>query len=238
MKSLLVLIAMLTPFFLISCGGTTGTSNSLTGRTIVATDYGSTLESAYYKMWSDSTWEEFGRIVTVDSTTYATIVDDAGYEYYYSSQGYAGFCPSGGSLILFDEPIPSLPDTLVFGKTYTQQTTFTSQGTAYTMKIVQTLQDTGTVTVGFGTFYDCLSFKSQTTLSGGGSSNVTSSQYWLAKGPSELKRESSSGAVSLMLYGYVNGQSWGEGLPKRSPGRAAGFRPEMPIHLLHLLMTK
>lgn len=238
MRVLTVISLLFSSSLFFGCGEATNTSGSNSGKTIAINDYGSYIEPAYYKVWSDSSWEEFGRITTVDSVVYATIVDNAGFEYYYSPEGYAGFRVAGGSLVLFDEAMPSFPDTLVFGKTYTQRVTFTESGTAYTLKVEQTLQDTGAVTVPFGEFTGCLWIKSTSTFSGGGRSDVSSSEYWLAKGPSELKRRSSSGAVSLMAYGYVNGQSWGEGLPKRATKPTLDFKIRLLPHFTNPLLRK
>lgn len=238
MRYVLTFLVSIFPLLLTSCGGSTGPSGSNTGKTIAMDGYGSYIDPGYYKVWSDSSWEEFGRIVSIDSTTYATILDNTGYEYYYSQEGYAGFSSGGGSPVFFDTPVPSLPDTLTFGKTYTQQATFSANGIKYTMKMQQTLEDTGTVTVSFGTFNGCLWFKSKTTISGGGEDETSTSEYWMAKGPSELKRKSSSGAIALMTYGYVNGQSWGSGMPKRSPGNATDFRVKLQEQFIHPLSMK
>ena len=238
MRVLAVISLLFSSSLFVGCGETTSPSGSNTGKTITMDGYGSYIEPAYYKVWSDSSWEEFGRITTIDSVVYATIVDNTGFEYYYSSGGYAGFQVSGGSVILFDSAMQSLPDTLVFGKTYSQRTTFRESGTVYVMKVEQTLQDTGAVTVPFGKFTGCLWIKSTSTFSGGGQSNVSSSEYWLAKGPSELKRRSSSGAVTLMDYGYVNGQSWGEGLPKRSTKPSLDFKIRLLPRFINPLLRR
>lgn len=238
MRFLTISLFLFSSLVFVSCGDTAGTSGSLAGKTILLASYGSSIEYTYFKVWSDSTWEQFGRITNINGTTYATIVDDGGYEYFYSADGYAGFGLSGGDPILFDEPIPSLPDTVVFGKTYTQQGTFTVDGTVYTLKIEQTLQDTGTVTVGFGTFYGCVLFKSKSTMAGGGQSNISSTEFWMAQGPSELKKKPSAGTVTLMVYGHVNGQDWGTGLPKRPSASAPNLKIEIPQHLFHPMLRR
>jgi hypothetical protein len=226
MKILIGFAALTLALISVSCGDT-GPAESLTGKTIMLSEYGSYIDQGYYKVWSDSSREMFGQITTIGGTTYATVIDGDGYEHFYSSEGYAGFIPSGGSLILFDSPVPSLPDTLTFGKTYDQAATFTYAGIPDTLKIEQTLVDTGSVIVPFGTFSPCVHFKQKSTFSGGGQSSVNTSEFWLAKGPSDIKRLT-SGTVTLMVRGYVNGQSWGEGIPKRS----ASSRPELKIRLL------
>ncbi len=230
MKFVTSLLILISASLLYSCGGSTDASDSLNGKTIALQDYGSSIEQAYYKVWSDSSREEFGRITTVGGATYVTIVDDAGYEYFYSQDGFAGFIPPGGSLILFDSPMPSLPDTLTFGKTYTTTVTFTYAGTHDTLKTGQTLVDSSTVVAPCGTFNACIHFRTESTLSGGEEPQVITSESWLAKGPSDVKRKSSSGTVALMVRGYVNGQSWGEGLPKRIAAAAGTFRLPLAGH--------
>lgn len=132
------------------------------------TGCGSTLDSTYYKVWSDSSWQAFDMDTTIGGTTYAVMVDNTGYLYFYGPNGYAGFRPYGGNLIMFDSTLASLPDTVVEGKTYNLKTTFTSQGTGYVLTDQEVLEDTGSVTVPFGTFSDCIHLKSTTTVSGGG----------------------------------------------------------------------
>lgn len=184
---------------------------------ILLTGYGSSIDSSFYKMWSDSSWERFNRIVTVNGITYVTVITNDGNEYYYSVLGYAGFKPQGQSLIIFDRPLPSLPDTIIFNQTYVRETSFFYQGYNYSLKAEQSLQDTVSVTVPFGTFNPCLWFKSKNTLSAGGQSEVQNTQFWLAKGPSDIKQTLNSGLTIVMVRGRVNGQGWGMPFPKQLP---------------------
>lgn len=172
--------------------------------------YGSLLDSTYYKVWSDSSWEEFDMDTTINGTSYAVLLDNTGYEYFYGPNGYDGFEPYGGPLVIFDSTLASLPDTMVEGKTYTLRTTFSTQGLDYTLTDQEVLKDTGSVTVPFGTFVDCLHLQSTSTVSAGGQSQTQTTQYWYAKGPSDIKRTyENSGQTILMAYGDVNDQGWG-----------------------------
>ncbi|HUL43930.1 MAG TPA: hypothetical protein VLY03_06195 [Bacteroidota bacterium] len=187
-------------------------------KTMKMTGYGFTIDNSYYKVWSDSSWEEFGETVTINGIKYNTTYTSDGNEYFYSSAGYAGYVPQGGSLILFDKPLPSLPSTLVFGKTYVLSTTFFYQGYNFTLKYEQSLQDTVSISVPCGIFNACLWFNSKGTISAGGQSEVINEQFWQAKGPSTIKDvllDSGSGVV--MVRGRVNDQGWGMSYPGQLP---------------------
>jgi len=177
-------------------------------------NYSVYIDSLYYKAWSDSTWERFARFTTLNGISYSVTITDAGNEYYYGPLGYSGFKPKGQSLIIFDAPMPSLPDTVLFNITYTRQTTFYFQGYNYTMKAEQMLQDTVSVSVPFGIFRPCLWFSGKTTLSAGGQSDMQSTQSWLAIGPGDIKETLNSGVTIIMVRGRVNGRGWGMSLNK------------------------
>ncbi len=181
--------------------------------------YGVALDSTYYKVWSDSSWEEFYMDTTINGTQYSVLLDNTGYEYFYGPSGYDGFLPYGGSLVMFDSTLASLPDTMMEGKTYIMKTTFSIQGVGYVLTDQAILLDTGSVTVSFGTFNDCLYLQSTSTLSGGGQSQTQTTQYWYAKGPSDIKRiYENTGVTIFMAYGVVNGMGWGTSISKELPG--------------------
>lgn len=162
---------------------------------------------------------------TIGGTTYAVLEDNTGYLYFYGPNGYDGFWPYGGNLIMFDSTLASLPDTMVEGKTYTIKTTFSAQGIGYVLTDQEVLEDTGSVTIPFGTFTDCLHLQSTTSVSGGGQTQSQTTQYWYAKGPSDIKRTyQSTGQTILMAYGFVNGRYWGATSAKELPGLKPGNR--------------
>ncbi len=183
--------------------------------------YGAALDSTYYKVWSDSSWEEYAGDTTISGTKYSVLLSSTGYEYFYGPEGYAGFWPYGGSLIMFDSTLASLPDTLIEGKTYTLETTFTTGGVSYTLSDMEVLEDSGSVTVPFGTFFDCLHLQSTSAISGTGQSQSQTIQYWYAKGPSDIERQF-SGQTILMAYGVVNGKGWGVNIAGQHRRRSAG----------------
>lgn len=221
MRTLLVACLILCSFTLYSCGRTPaptapGSSPPKSQSPLVLSfaGYGATLDSTYYKVWSDSSWEEFAGDTTINGTTYSVLLTSNGYEYFYGPKGYAGFWPYGSGLIMFDSTLASLPDTLVEGKTYTLATTFTTGGVSYTLTDKEVLEDSGSVTVPFGTFFDCPDLQSTSAISGAGQSQTQTTQYWYAKGPSDIKRQFSGGQTILMAYGVVNGKGWGVSLAK------------------------
>ncbi len=177
--------------------------------------YGEALDSTYYKVWSDSSWETFYTDTTINGTAYAVLLNNSDNEYFYGPDGYSGFGQYGGSVVLFDSALASLPDSMLEGTPYTAQTTFSYQGTSYTLIDQETLLDTATVTVPFGTFTDCLVRQSVTAVNGVLQSVTL---YWLAKGPSDIARQDYSGYTILMAYGVVNGQGWGVSLSRKMPG--------------------
>ena len=227
MRTTLVLFVISAAVALSSCRQTPPTapgspappSHSQTPPSFSFTGYGEALDSTYYKVWSDSSWEEFYMDTTINGTGYRVLLDNTGYEYFYGPDGYDGIWPYGGSLIMFDSTLALLPDTMVEGKTYTMKTTFSTQGIGYVLTDQAILLDTGAVTVSFGTFGDCLHLQSTTTVSGGGQSQTQTTQYWYAKGPSDIKRiYENTGATIFMAYGVVNGVGWGTSVGKAFPG--------------------
>ncbi len=185
--------------------------------------YGESLDSTYFKVWSDSSSEGFFADTIINGTQYSIILDNAGNETLYGPDGYAGFGQYGGSIVLFDSSLPSLPDTMIGGTAYSRQTTFSYQGGSYVLVDLETLVDTTTISVPFGTFTDCRVLQSLEAINGVLQSATV---YWLAKGPSDIARQYNSGYGAynvLMAYGMVNGQSWGvnPGLIGRKEGASA-----------------
>ncbi len=214
MKSFIVVVIILLSMLTISCKKSSSPSEPEEPRAPVSlAEYGSSIDEYYYKVWSDSTWECFNRTLTINGTFYATIMDCYGDEYYYSADGYAGFKLYGDSLILFDQPMPSLPDTINFNQKYVQAATFTYQDYKFTIQNEQTLSDTSSVSVSFGTF-SCLWFNAKSTLISGDQSQITSSQLWMAQGPSTIKEVLDSGNTIFMTEGVVNGKGYGNSSPK------------------------
>lgn len=233
MKTFISVCLLVSSLFSFSCKKENSPVSTLTPQRIMAlAGYGFVIDSSFDRVWSDSSWEKFNQIVTVNGTTYVTVITNDGYEYYYSVLGYAGFKPQGQSLILFDRPMPSLPDTMIFTQTFTSEASFSSQDYSYSLKVEQSLQDTVSVSVPFGTFDPCLWIKSKSTISAAGQSDVQNIQSWLAKGPSDIKQTLNSGVTIMMVRGEVNGQWWGMPLTK---GLLAATKSESSKFVEHLL---
>lgn len=211
MKKLFRTLLLIAPLLFLSCKKENSpvSNQTSTQKTMAIYNYGYYLDSAYYKMWSDSSWEKFNQVTTINGKTYVTTINNNGDETYFDSIGFAGIKPNGQSLIIFDKPIPSLPDTLVFSQKYIQETTFSSQGYNYSLKYEQVLQDTVSVSVSFGIFNPCLWFNSTSTISANGQSNVSTDQIWIAIGPADIKAILTSGDTIEMVRGVVNGRGWG-----------------------------
>jgi hypothetical protein len=183
-------------------------------KTIPFKDYNLHIDSTYYKVWSDSSWEKFDGITIINGKSYIKVINSAGTEYYYTTLGYAGVKASGDSLILFDKELTALPDTLEIGKTYGLSTTFQYKGYNYTFNSEETLSDTVSVTVPFGVVNSCLWFHIKTAISAGGPSQVGNSQTWLAPNIFAIKKTLDSGPTISMVKGVVNGKGWGMSFPK------------------------
>jgi hypothetical protein len=178
-------------------------------RTFDLSEYYESLDSLYYKVWSDGSSRQWHGRQTIGTTPYVIIRNNSGDMYYYSAGGYAGFQTAGYSLILFDKPIPSLPSDVEFGKHIANTTTFSYGGYLFTMKITYALLDTASVAVTFGVFNPCPHFSEEIVLSASGESETTTSQFWIASGPGSIRLRNQDQTVIDMVRGFVNGQSWG-----------------------------
>ena len=214
MKSFFVIILSVYLFTIISCSKDNSPTSPEKPKTIVFSDYQYFIDEDFIKVWSDSSWEKFNRTITLNGVNYFTIINSDGHEYFYNTQGYAGFKPAGESIIIFDYTMPGLPDTLVFGEIYRRSTTFSYQNFGYLLTIEQRLIDTVSVGLSFGVFNPCLWITSKGTVSSGGQSEVNNSEVWLAKGPGDIRIKLHNGQTISMVRGIVNGQGWGMELPK------------------------
>lgn len=219
MKKILITIVPLFLILVVSCSKSDNSINVTSTfttqvKTIPSQNYILHLDSTYYKMWSDSSWEKFNGIMTSNGKSYITVINNVGTEYYYTTLGYAGVKPSGDSLILFDKELTTLPDTLEIGKTYDLSTTFYYHGYNYTFNSEETLSDTVSVSVPFGVINSCLWLNIKTTISTGGQSQVSISQSWLAPKIYAIKKTLNSSQAVIMVKGVVNGIGWGMSFPK------------------------
>jgi hypothetical protein len=219
MKKLLIEIV---PLFLILIASCSKSDNSVNVpgiltpqiKTVPSKNYILHLDSTYYKMWSDSSWEKFNGITIINGKSYIKVLNSDGTEYYYTALGYAGVQSSGDSLILFDKELTSLPDTLEIGKTYDLSTTFYYRGYNYTFNSEETLSDTVSIAAPFGVVNSCLWLLIKTTITAGGLSQVGYSQTWLAPNIYAIKKTLTSGQTVIMVKGVVNGNGWGMTFPK------------------------
>jgi hypothetical protein len=219
MRKLLIEIV---PLFLILIASCSKSDNSVNApvtftpqiKTIPFKDYNLHIDSTYYKMWSDSSWEKFNGITIINGKSYVKVLNSDGTEYYYTTLGYAGVQTSGDSLILFDKELTSLPDTLEIGKTYDLSSSFYYRGYNYTFNSEETLSDTVSVAAPFGVVNSCLWLLIKTTISSGGLSQVGNSQTWLAPNIYAIKKTLNLGQTVVMVKGVVDGNGWGMSFPK------------------------
>jgi hypothetical protein len=195
-----------------------------TNKKIRVSGYGLSIDSFYFTIWSDSSWEEYNKTISIGGITYTTVINNSGDEYYYSAIGYAGWKPKGESLILFDEPLPILPDTMECNKVYLRNTTFFYQGYNYSIQYEHTLFDTVNVSIPLGIFNCCLYMKTKATVTVSTQSQTQTSYWWAAKGPATIKQTLNSGNTIVLVRGVINGQGWGMSFPKKLPfGRNNGI---------------
>jgi hypothetical protein len=210
------------------------TNPSALQKMLSLTAYGSSLDTSYFKVWSDSSWEKYSKVRNVNGIDYLVTVTSAGNTYYYGKSGYAGLQPSGMSLILFDTPL-QLPSTIPFKQSIKIQTTFYADSYNYTLVYDYYLNDTVNVSVPFGSFTGCAWFTVNMTLSAGGQSQSQSTDTYMAVGPSTIKTVSSNGSAVVMVRGNVNGRSWGMSLAKvtaQSSGRSNLIQQDVLVDLL------
>ena len=223
MKRINVICLLLSSIVFYACNQPGPTQPVFSG-TVSLDGYGETIDSSYYKVWSDSSWEQFNGDTTINGLAYTILLASDSSQYFYNASGnYAGFeLPQiyGNNIIIFDSSLASLPDTMIGNLTYQQQTTFSFQGISYTLIDDETLVDSGTVVTSFGAFSNCPGIQSNQTIVAGNSAVAASNVvYWLAKGPSVVEQDFYDFygylAYSItMAYGVVNGQGWGVGLSK------------------------
>ena len=218
MKIYLCLVLSTCALLFISCKKSSSlpTQPALPQKPITLDGYGIFIDSSYYELWSDSSWEQFNRVLVINGITYTTVINNDSDEYYYDALGYAGFQSKGLSLIIFDKTLPSLSDTVVIGQTYEQATTFFYAGYNYSLTYETTFTDTVSISVPIGIFSPCLWFTGTSTLTVQGQPSVSTFQDWDAKGPGAIKETLNSGITIVMLRGRVNGKGWGMPFSKTS----------------------
>ena len=182
--------------------------------------YQDMLDTLYYKVWSDSSWTAYGGTKVIGTGTYTVIKDNAGDEYYYNSQGYAGFYNPGATIVMFDTPLGAWPDSLPINGQINESTTFAYQGYTWTLYNTYNLADTTSASAAFGTFDPCLHIQFVSTFYVAGSGNSTYEDFWLANGPGEIVQEDEYGVTTVMVRGQVNGKYWGAAAAKAMPARS------------------
>jgi len=223
MRRIALFFLFCSPVMFCACNQPAPTQPTYSGK-VTLDGYGVVFDSSYYKVWSDSSWEEFYQDTAINGLTYVAILMSDSSEYLYDSSGYSGFkLPAifGSSTVIFDSSLSSLPDTLSGGITYVSQTTFSFQGISYALIDQETLVDTGTVSTPFGTFERCLGIQSDQVIARGGVVVAGGDEVsWLAKGPSAVEQDLIDFGYSIvMAFGVVNDEGWGVSFPKLNADR-------------------
>lgn len=184
------------------------------------TGYGEKIEPGYVKVYSDSSWEEYGGIDTVNGTAYLSILSsDSSLAFYTQSSGqYAGYKLLNQDPIIFDSPLPFLPTRWPSDTSFARTATFTLQGYFVKVTDLYTLVDTAGIATPVGNFSPSPHFEDDTYVSASdGESGYASRDIWTARGPGVIVTAQSGLSAVYLVRGYVNGINWG------SPASARNF---------------
>jgi hypothetical protein len=176
------------------------------------TGYGEALQPGFLKVYSDSSWEEYGGIDTVNGTAYvSTLTSDSSLSYYTLTTGqYAGYKLTGQGPIIFDAPLPFLPMHWPSDTTFARTATFTFSGLSVSITDFYTLIDTAGIGTPVGNFSPAPHFQDVTYVAlSDGSTGYASQDIWTARGPGVVVTVQQGQSAVYFIRGYVNGQSWG-----------------------------
>jgi len=175
------------------------------------TGYGETLQPGYLKIYSDSSWEKYGGIDTVNGTAYvSTVASDSTLSYYTLATGqYAGYKLTGLDPILFDVPVPFLPTHWPSDSTFARTATFTVAGYSVSVTDLYTLIDTAVIVTPLGSFSPAPHFHNVTyAVASDGATGYASQDIWTARGPGVIVTMQQGQSAVYFVRGYVNGKSW------------------------------
>jgi len=212
------LICCLPVFFLLACNQAATPTGPATGPWYYFdfTGFGETLGPGYLKVFSDSSWEKYAGIDTLQGTAYVSVLssDSTISLYTPGTLEYAGYQLLNQAPIIFDNPLPPLPTHWPSDTSYGETATFTYMGYSVGITDYYTLVDTDSVATPVGNFSPAAHIFDQTYLiaSNGGTGYYTQ-DLWLARGPGEVVSEQQGQSAVFFVYGYVNGKTWGGAAP-------------------------
>jgi hypothetical protein len=204
------------------------------------TGYGETMGPGYLKVFSDSSWEEYYGIDTVNGTGYVSILSsDSSLMFYTQTTGqYSGYRIPGQDPVIFDAPLPFLPTRWPSNTTFARTATFTLMGLSVAVTDFYTLVDTGGLVTPVGTFSPVPHFEDDTYLEASdGETGYASQDLWTARGPGVVLTAQQGQPAAYFIRGYVNGKAWGSALPSWN-AVAGGRSPDVGLRgLLRILRT-
>ncbi len=192
------------------------------------TGYGESLVPGYLKVYSDSSWEQYGGIDTVNGTAFVTVLSsDSSMTFYTQPTGqYAGYQLPGQDPIIFDSPLPFLPARWPSDTTFARTATFTLMGYYVAVTDFYTLVDTAGVLTPVGSFSPVPHFEDVTYLEASdGETGYASQDLWTARGPGVVVTEQQGNPAVYFLHGFVNGKTWGGPAPPRTVAAERGISP-------------
>jgi len=176
------------------------------------TGYGERLEPAYVKIFSDSSWEEYGGVDTVKGTGYLSTLTNDSSRYYYTlaTRQYAGYRIAGQAPVIFDVPLPLLPAHWSSDTSFSRTATFTAAGYSVSITDAYTLLDTAAVVTPLGNFSPAPHFLDETYVTvSDGEAFYGSQEFWAARGPGVIITAQSGQSAVYFIRGDVNGIAWG-----------------------------
>jgi hypothetical protein len=176
---------------------------------IALSPYGESMDSLYYKYWSDGTWEKYNGLITANGKKFYTTISNTGSIYYYDETGYAGWKDkTSTSPIFYNYRSGYLPDTVSVGESYTIIKTFVYSGYTYTVKSVFTVNKPVDLQFTYIKFFNCIEIAGVSTVTAGSESQTSNSTSWEAAGPGTVKQMVNNSYYIAVTDAYVNGKTW------------------------------
>jgi hypothetical protein len=172
------------------------------------------LDSLFYKMWSDSVSQRYGGQFTWNGTTYQVLEEGPQLKYLFNRNGELAGQQSGGMTpVIYDWPMPKMPDTVAIGEMFRLSTQFIYPANQLTIPMVEeyTLLDTGSVQVPCGSFSSSAHFAVRySSVYPTGQAYSIDYETWFVKDLANVKTLYSGQTNPLVVVrGCVRGRTWG-----------------------------
>ena len=208
------------------------------------TGYGEKLEPGYVKVYSDSSWDRYLGIDTVNGAAFiATLASDSSLNYFTVTAGqYAGYRVPGQDPVIFNAPYPFLPTRWPSDSTIGRSVSFTAMGSTVTITELYTLEDTAAVATPVGTFSPTPHFLLETYVTiTNGQTLYGAQDLWTARGPGLVISLQQGGTPVYFIRGFVNGKAWDGSASVQTSARPGALAPragvQRPLGLSKALLS-